>query len=100
MGTLRWVSGERKRLTLDLDDRARQGWELMGRRAGGNFTAMGNALGEAMLEAIEAGMVDPCWLALRDRMLDVSYDRRHGRRGGGSGSAPPDPEPKRPQRKR
>lgn len=71
------VPSGRKRLTLDLSPEAWAGWRAMGRRTGGNLTAMGNTLGLAMKAASDDDLADPFWRALADQMAAASWDRQH-----------------------
>lgn len=64
------------RLSVDLDDTARAGWEAMGRRTGGSLTAIANVLGRVMLEAVEAGLEDPVWQAIGEQISAEAWNRR------------------------
>jgi hypothetical protein len=64
-------------VNVDLDPDARAGWEAMGKRAGGNLTAIANALGRAMLRAVEDDLRDPTWRALADEIAATAWERRH-----------------------
>jgi len=70
------VATDRKRLSVDLDDDARAGWEAMGERTGGSYTATANVLGRAMLAAIEGRLKDPTWRQLADEITATAWRRR------------------------
>lgn len=75
------MPSDRKRLSVDLDDDARDGWEAMGRRTGGSLTAMANVVGRAMLAAVEGGLTDKTWRRIADEIAATAWERRQ--RGGG-----------------
>lgn len=64
------------RLSVELDDVARAGWEAMGRRTGGSLTAIANVLGRVMLEQVEAGLEDASWQAIAEQISAEAWNRR------------------------
>jgi hypothetical protein len=64
---------------VDLSAEARAGWDAMGRRTGGGYTAIAEVLGLAMGAAVKAGLRDKTWAEIAARISATAFER--GRAG-------------------
>jgi hypothetical protein len=65
----------RKRLNVDVTPAARAGWDAMGRRTGGGYTAIAEVLGLAMAAAVADDLKDKVWKQLAEQISATSFER-------------------------